>query len=91
MLRGGAETTLAGGHAGRRGEIVAVGTGTIGLAALDANDVRRTANGWGFSVGDENGGAWLGSRAMGLEPDAFDGALQMLRRHLDHQFATATR
>ncbi|RZT91905.1 glucosamine kinase [Rivibacter subsaxonicus] len=67
-----AATTLAGAHAGRPGTIVAVGTGTIGLAR-HADGRETSANGWGFPVGDEGSGAWLGLLAMQIAQQAFDG------------------
>jgi glucosamine kinase len=67
-----AASTLAGAHAGQPGAIVAVGTGTVGLAR-QADGQETSANGWGFPVGDEGSGAWLGLRAMQMAQQAFDG------------------
>ena len=72
VLATDAATTLAGAHAGRPGAIVAVGTGTIGLAR-HADGRQTSANGWGFPVGDEGSGAWLGLHAMQIAQQAFDG------------------
>ena len=74
LLCSDAQTTLSGAHAGRPGAIVAVGTGTIGLS-IDADGRRRTANGWGFPVGDEGSGACLGLRAMQISQQAIDGRI----------------
>jgi glucosamine kinase len=52
-------TTLLGAHQGHTGAIVAVGTGTIGVA-LNADGQQRVVGGWGFPSGDEGSGAWIG-------------------------------
>lgn len=67
-------TTLLGAHAGQPGAIVAVGTGSVG-EVLFADGRRRGVGGWGFPVGDEAGGAWLGVRAMQIAQAAMDGRL----------------
>jgi glucosamine kinase len=66
---------LVGAHAGRPGLIVAAGTGSIG-EVWRADGSRDTANGWGFPVGDEGSGAWLGLRAVSLAQCALDGRMQ---------------
>jgi glucosamine kinase len=67
-----AYTTLLGAHQGRPGAIVAAGTGSVGEALY--SDGRRVAvGGWGFPVGDEGSGAWLGLRAMRETHRAVDG------------------
>jgi len=71
-----AHTMLLGAHAGRHGAIVAAGTGSVGEAWLDdgTRDGRRASvGGWGFPIGDEGSGAWLGWRAMQHAMHAFDG------------------
>lgn len=65
-------TTLTGAHLGKPGSIVAVGTGSVGMA-LFPNGERRTVSGWGFPSGDEASGAWLGMRAASLAQKALDG------------------
>ena len=72
LLHSDAQTTLSGAHAGRPGAIVAIGTGSIGLA-FGVDGSRRMSNGWGFPVGDEGSGAWLGLRSMQLAQQALDG------------------
>ena len=67
-----AYTTLLGAHEGRPGAIVAAGTGSVG-EALRRNGLRVAVGGWGFPVGDEGGGAWLGLRAMRETHRAVDG------------------
>jgi glucosamine kinase len=65
-------TQLLGAHAGRPGIVVASGTGSV-AAALYADGSRRQAGGWGFPVGDEGSGAWLGLRAMQHAQAVLDG------------------
>jgi glucosamine kinase len=67
-----AYTTLLGAYEGRPGAIVAAGTGSVGEALY--RDGRRVAvGGWGFPLGDEGSGAWLGLRAMRETHRAVDG------------------
>lgn len=54
---------LLGAHDGKPGVMVTAGTGSI-AEALYADGSRREVGGWGFPVGDEGSGAWLGLRAM---------------------------
>jgi glucosamine kinase len=63
---------LVGAHAGRPGAIVAAGTGAIG-EVWRADGSRSSSNGWGFPVGDEGSGAWLGVHAVNLAQQAMDG------------------
>ena len=65
-------TLLLGAHGGRPGAIVAAGTGSVG-EALRADGTRRIVGGWGFPLGDEGSGAWLGQRAVQLAQSAIDG------------------
>jgi len=67
-----AYTTLLGAHEGRPGAIVAAGTGSVG-EALRRDGLRIAVGGWGFPVGDEGSGAWLGLRAMRETHRAIDG------------------
>ncbi|MGO0790630.1 BadF/BadG/BcrA/BcrD ATPase family protein [Herbaspirillum seropedicae] len=64
--------TLLGAHGGAPGAIVAVGTGTIGLA-LDIDGSRRVVDGWGFPSGDDGSGGWMGLRALHHAQLALDG------------------
>jgi glucosamine kinase len=72
VLETDSRTALLGAHAGRPGAIVAVGTGTVG-EALHADGRRVAVSGWGFPVGDEGSGAWMGLRAMQIAHRALDG------------------
>lgn len=67
-----AYTAVLGAHAGRPGAVVAAGTGSVG-EAVRRNGERVSVGGWGFMIGDEGGGAWLGLRAMREAHRACDG------------------
>lgn len=64
-------TTVLGAHQGRPGAIVAAGTGSVG-EVLRSDHTRFSVGGWGFPVGDEGSGAWLGLRAVRLAQCAMD-------------------
>jgi glucosamine kinase len=54
---------LWGGLAGREGVAVLAGTGSIALArSADGREAR--SGGWGYLLGDEGGGYWLGRQAI---------------------------
>lgn len=63
---------LRGAHAGAPGAVVASGTGSVG-EALRRDGRRLTVGGWGFGIGDEGSGGWLGLEAMRLAHRAIDG------------------
>ena len=63
---------LMGAHGGRPGAIVAAGTGSIG-EVLRPDGQRLTVGGWGFPIGDEGSGAWLGLQAVRHAQAALDG------------------
>jgi glucosamine kinase len=65
-------TTLLGAHGGRPGAVVVAGTGSIG-EALRHDGEHVSVGGWGYPVGDEGSGAWLGMRAMREAQLASDG------------------
>ncbi len=67
-----AVTQLVGAHAGQPGIVVAAGTGSVG-AVRHADGAVHLAGGWGFPVGDEGSGAWLGLRAMRHAQAVLDG------------------
>ncbi|QTN30008.1 ATPase [Rhodoferax sp. AJA081-3] len=58
-------------HKGLPGAMVAAGTGSVG-EALYADGTRHQVSGWGFPVGDEGSGAWLGLRAMSHAQEVMD-------------------
>ena len=65
-------TMLLGAHAGRHGAIVASGTGSVG-EVWHTDGRRASVGGWGFPIGDEGSGAWLGFHAMQHAQHAMDG------------------
>jgi glucosamine kinase len=65
-------TLLLGAHAGAPGAVVAAGTGSIG-EALRRDGMHVVIGGWGYPVGDEGSGAWLGMQAMREAQRALDG------------------
>jgi glucosamine kinase len=65
---------LLGAHDGEPGAVVIAGTGSIGEALL-ADGSRVRVGGWGFPIGDEGSGAWLGWRAMQIAHRAMDNLL----------------
>lgn len=71
-LANDAFTALLGAHAGRPGAIVIAGTGSIGEALL-RDGTHRSVGGWGYPIGDEASGAWLGMQAMRRTQAAVDG------------------
>jgi glucosamine kinase len=54
-----ARTSLYGANNGQPVAVVAIGTGSVGMR-LQADGVEQQVGGWGFNIGDEGGGAWLG-------------------------------
>ncbi|MSO70709.1 MAG: ATPase [Alphaproteobacteria bacterium] len=67
-----AYTALIGAHAGAPSAIVIAGTGSVGCRLLPDGRL-RLVGGWGFPVGDEGSGAWIGWRALGSALMALDG------------------
>lgn len=63
--------SLVGAHGGRPGIVLAVGTGTAAFA-VDENGTVVSSSAWGYKIGDEGSGGWIGNRALAL-----------LARHLD--------
>jgi len=55
--------SLMGAFGGAPGLAAAVGTGVTAYALRPDGEVAQ-ASGWGFPVGDEGGGAWIGHRAL---------------------------
>ncbi len=50
-------------HNGAPGAIIIVGTGSVGYR-IEASGASRLVGGWGFPIGDEGSGAWLGRAAL---------------------------
>ncbi len=63
---------LLGAHGGEPGGLLISGTGSVAEALLPDGSHRMTG-GWGWQIGDEGSGAWLGQQAMKLAHAAFDG------------------
>ncbi len=72
VLDSDATAALLGAFGGAPGALLAAGTGSVGLA-LHADGRHVLVGGWGFGVGDEGGGAWLGQRALQHAQQALDG------------------
>lgn len=65
-------TALLGALDGRHGVTLIAGTGSV-AEIWRPDGTRRIAGGWGFPVGDEGSGAWLGLQAVRLAQQALDG------------------
>lgn len=65
-------TMLLGAHGGKPGAILIAGTGSV-AEALRGDGRRCTVGGWGFPVGDEGSGAWIGLHAVRHAQAALDG------------------
>lgn len=65
-------TSVLGAHGGQPGAVLVSGTGSVG-EALRRDGSRVCVGGWGWVMGDEGSGAWLGRRAMQHAQRAFDG------------------
>lgn len=72
VLESDATTMLLGAHGGQPGVVVAAGTGSVG-EALYPDGSRASVGGWGFPVGDEGSGAWMGLHAVRLAQATLDG------------------
>ena len=66
-----ARIACIGAHGGRDGGIVIVGTGSVGFAIVDGEDVR--IGGYGFPISDEGSGADLGLHAIRIALRSTDG------------------
>ena len=62
---------LLGAHGGQPGALLIAGTGSVAEALLPDGS-RRMVGGWGWQIGDEGSGAWLGQQAMKLAQAAYD-------------------
>lgn len=58
-----AQTSLYGANLGSPVAVVAVGTGSVAMRLLP-NGQEQQLGGWGFNIGDEGGGAWLGQQLV---------------------------
>lgn len=58
-------------HGGAPGAVIIVGTGSVGYR-IEAAGRCRLVGGWGFPVGDEGSGAWIGRVAVGQAAQVLD-------------------
>ncbi|CAM5225963.1 BadF/BadG/BcrA/BcrD ATPase family protein [Alishewanella longhuensis] len=58
-----ARTSLYGANLGAPVAVVAIGTGSVAMR-LEADGSELQVGGWGFNIGDEGGGAWLGQQLV---------------------------
>ena len=72
VLESDSYAMLLGAHDGAAGVIVIAGTGSI-AEALHSDGTRVSVGGWGFPVGDEGSGAWLGLQAVRHTQSVIDG------------------
>lgn len=72
LLLSDGEIGLAGAHAGKPGVIVSIGTGSVGVARHPDGRLVM-AGGWGWQLGDEASGAWIGRHALQHAQHAMDG------------------
>ena len=72
IVESDAYTTLLGAHCGEAGAVIALGTGSVG-EALYSDGSRLEVGGWGFPIGDEASGAWLGWQAVNYLQRVLDG------------------
>lgn len=66
------ELALVGAHGARYGVLVLAGTGSVALA-IDRGGRWKRAGGWGYLLGDEGSGYWLGIEALRAVMQADDG------------------
>ena len=79
-----ARTSLYGANNGQPVVMVALGTGSVAMR-LDQNGSEQQTGGWGFNIGGEGGGAWLGKlavRQLLWQLDSDDGLTSPLTRAL---------
>jgi glucosamine kinase len=70
-----ARTSLYGANLGQPVLVVALGTGSVAMRLLP-DGTEQQIGGWGFNIGDEAGGAWLGKlavRQLLWQVDSLDG------------------
>lgn len=58
------EIALVGAHGARHGALLLAGTGSVALAVDGRTGRRAQVGGWGYLLGDEGGGYWLGLSAL---------------------------
>lgn len=58
-------------HGGAPGAVIIIGTGSVGYR-IEAAGRCRLVGGWGFPIGDEGSGAWLGRAALAQAVQVID-------------------
>lgn len=66
------EIALVGAHGARRGVLVLAGTGSVAVGISAAGAVAQSG-GWGYLIGDEGSGYWIGGEALRLLTRVADG------------------
>ena len=66
------EIALVGAHARREGILVLAGTGSVAYG-INASGQAAQVGGWGYLIGDEGSGYWLGLQAIQAVTQAVDG------------------
>lgn len=72
IIAADAVTAHVGALDGHEGAVVAAGTGVVALGT-DFDSVWNRADAWGFLLGDEGGGAWIGMAGLRAALRAYDG------------------
>jgi N-acetylglucosamine kinase-like BadF-type ATPase len=81
-----AVTALAGASVARPGVVVIAGTGAVAYGRLDTGEEARSG-GWGYLMGDEGSGYWIGVEAIRAACQASDGrgeSTTLIRRIPEH-------
>jgi N-acetylglucosamine kinase len=65
------EIALVGAHGSRMGALLLAGTGSA-AAGIDGDGELVQYGGWGYLIGDEGGGYWIGRQAMTTVAQAYD-------------------
>lgn len=66
------EIALVAAHGERYGVLILAGTGSVGYGVNRAGQAHRVG-GWGYHIGDEGSGYWLGSQGLRLVAQVADG------------------
>lgn len=88
-----ARTSMYGANLGQPVLVVALGTGSVAMRLL-ADGSEQQVGGWGFNIGDEGGGAWLGKQLVrellwqvdslaGIQSPLLQQAAAQIGRHAD--------
>ncbi|NOI83471.1 N-acetylglucosamine kinase [Vibrio tubiashii] len=79
-----AHISLLGANQGQPTNVIAIGTGSV-ASQLSHDEEVKIFGGWGFPIGDQGGGAWLGQQSIRALIHTLEGAPPSpLTRHLKH-------